>query len=453
MDGSPALIKKVPPQSGKLLRILGLGFGLAIGVGATIGVGILRSPGEVAKHLPSSGEIMLAWGLGGVYCLLVANCFAELATMMPKAGGFCVYADRAMGKYAAFVVGWSDFLSNALGLAYIAVTFGEYTVSLFVLNCNNRAIFSISILIVMTILNWLGLRIESKMQNLFSLLKAIALLAFIGACFIYGGQGDAVPPQTAVATPSAGFFAPVIAFILAFKYVLAAYEGWHSAIYFAEEFDEEDADPVQNIPRSIFGGLFSVIFIYLFVNLALLWVLSPSQLASSTSLLPASDAMTVIFKSSGGQIVTILALLSIIGVINALLLMIPRILLALGRAGLFTQKAKNVNQGGTPTFGLLVTALFAIVFAYIGSFDALLAVSQFFLVLVTIILIISLFILRFREPDTPRPFRAWGYPVLPLVTLILTVLVFFGYIYSILRSDTETRAPASEVSSFTLYKN
>ena len=411
-------------QRGKLLKILGVGFGLAIVVGGTVGVGILRSPGPIAGLLDSVWLILFAWVLGGLYSLLGANYLAELATMIPKAGGYFIYAHRAYGAYGGFVVGWSDWLYNNLALAFIAVVFGEYAVSLFDLNFSGaRILISVSILIVLTTLNWIGLRSGSATQKLTSLLKCVALIGFVVACFVYGRQTDASSLVEA-STASAGSVAGLVAFVLAFQLVLSTYDGWHSAIYFTEE----DKNPGRNLPRAMFGGILVIVAIYFLVNMALLYVLPVSELAGST--FAGGEAINKIFGTRGGQIVTVLALLSLAGILNALLMMCPRMLLALGREGLFTQKAAAVNEGGTPVFALAVTVLSGILFSSIGSFEILLAVSQFFAVVITILLIVSLFVLRRREPDLPRPFRAWGYPIAPFIMLVIAVLLFFGYIYS-----------------------
>ncbi len=413
-------------QSGKLLRILGVGFGVAVIIGGTVGVGILRNPGGVAEQIPSVWLIMFAWTLGGVYCLLGANYLAELAAMMPKAGGYYVYAQRAYGDFGGFVVGWSDWLYATLGLSFIAVVFGEYASELFAPDLpSGRIIFSGSILILITILNLIGLRSGSATQKLTSLVKTVALVAFVIACFIYGGQADtALIAGKSELTTSAGTFAQLVAFILAFQLVLGTYDGWHSAIYFSEE----DTNPTRNVPRSLFVGIVAIIAIYLLVNFALLYVLPMSQLSGSK--FAGAEAMSLIFGARSGQIVTILALLSLIGIINALMMLCPRILLALGRDRLFTPRAVTVNKGGTPVFGLAATAVTALVLSSIGSFELLLAVSQFFAVVIAIMLVVSLFILRRREPDLPRPFRAWGYPFTPLLVLVIAVLLFFGYIVS-----------------------
>jgi len=412
-----------PGTSNHLLRILGVGFGLAIVIGGTVGVGILRSPGPIAEQLGSVWLIMLAWTLGGVYSLLGANYLAELATMTPKAGGYFVYARRAYGAYGGFVVGWSDWLYNTLAIPFIAVVFGEYCVALFGTRFpGDRILFSVSILVVLTLLNWIGLRTGSATQKITSLLKTVALVGFVIACFVFGGTPDASAPVKTL--ESVGGFASIIAFVLAFQLILSTYDGWHSVIYFAEE----DTNPKQNIPRSLFGGIAIVTVIYLLINVALLYVLPFSKLAGSK--FAGGDAISLIFGARSGQIVTILALLSLIGILNAVLMLVPRIMLALGREGFFTKRAAEVNKGGTPVFGLFTTAIVSIVLSMIGTFEMLMAVSQFFAVTITILLIISLFILRRNEPEAPRPYKAWGYPYAPLVMLVGAVLLFFGYIFS-----------------------
>ena len=413
---------KEPAQHGKLLRILGISFGLAICIGATVGQGILRTPGPIAENLGSAWLIMFAWALGGIYCLLGANYMAELATMSPKAGGFFVYAYRAYGPYGGFLVGWTDWLYNTLGLAFIAVVLGEYSVALFNIKFSgDRIVFSLSILVVLTILNWLGVRTGSATQKLTSLLKALALVAFVVACFVFGGETQSTTQKIAASLPAAG---SLVGFVLAFQLILSTYDGWHAPIYFSEE----DTNPTQNIPRALFGGVLLVIVIYLLVNAAIIYVLPISQLAGSK--FAGGDAITLIFGSTSGQIITVLAILSLVGIMNAMLMFIPRIMFALGRGGLFTIRATAVNPSGTPVFALGTTALTAIILAAVGTFETLLAISQFLAVTITILLSASLFVLRRKEPDAPRPYRARGYPLLPGIILVGALLLFFGYIYS-----------------------
>ena len=413
-------------EGGGLLRILGVGFGLAVVLGATVGVGILRNPGGVAEQLGSYWLIILVWVLGGVYCLLNANHVAELATMIPKAGGFYAYAERAFGKYGGFVVGWCDWLNNVLGLAFISVVFGEYATELFAPNLSGgRVLFSVSVLLLMTGLNWVGVRAGSDTQKVTSLLKALALLAFVAACFVFGGQntanGAAIVETTA---PQTGLFVSVTAFILAFQMVLSTYDGWYSPVYFSEE----NKNPARSLPRSLFGGIALVMLIYVLVNLALLYVLPIEQLAGSK--FAGGDAMSLMFGERGGQILTIMALLSLIGIINAILMGCPRILFGLGRDGLFTKYATKVNAGGTPVVALLASSLLACIFATVGTFELLLAIGGFFIVVIMMLIVIALFVLRRREPDAVRPFRTWGYPYVPFAMLLTATSLCFGYIVS-----------------------
>jgi APA family basic amino acid/polyamine antiporter len=358
-------------QKDKLLRILGVGFGVAVVIGGTIGVGILRSPGAVAAQLGSVWLIILVWLLGGVYALLGANYTAELATMLPKAGGDYVYARRGYGNYGGFVVGWSTWILNVLALGYMAIVFGEYAAALFAPNISNGVVvFSVSILVLLTALNWIGLRTGSETQKLSTFLKAIALLGFVVACFVFGGQSNFTNTEQTALPASGGYFASFVAFILAFQLVLGTYAGWNAVVFFAEE----DRDPSRNIPRSLFGGVLLIIVIYLLVNLALLYVLPVPQLAASK--FAAADAMRLILGERSGQILTALALLSIIGIINALLMFVPRVMFALGRDGMFLSSATTVNKGGTPVFALAFTAIPAIVLAAIGTFEKLLAISE-----------------------------------------------------------------------------
>jgi APA family basic amino acid/polyamine antiporter len=420
----------VVPQKNKLLRILGLGFGLAVVVGGTIGVSIFRLPGPTANLLGNTWLILTIWTVGGAFTLLNANYTAELATMIPKAGGPYVYARHVYGDFVGFVVGWSDWLGNVAAAAFLPIAFAEYAIALFAPSFSGVTTVALMFLLLLAFLNWIGLRAGSGTQKLTSFLKAIGLLAFVVACFALGGDRSSIDAgQTLPAVP-AGPFAALVAIVLSFQLILGAYGGWTSVIYFAEE----DENPGRNIPRSLHGGVLSVIGIYLLVNLALLYVLPLPQLAASK--LAAADAMRVVFGARGGQIVTGLALLSIIAIVNAILMFTPRTLYALGRDGLFSTKAVAVNEGGTPVVALGVTVLMATILISLGTFEKLMAIYAFYAVVNNIVLISALFVLRKRSPDLPRPFRAWAYPFAPLAVLLISIALVIGFIISDPRDST-----------------
>jgi len=413
----------------KLLRILGLGFGLAVVIGGIIGVSIFRLPGPIAALLGKTWLILLIWVLGGIFTLLNANYMSELATMIPKAGGPYVYARHAFGEFPGFVVGWSDWLGNTAAISFLSIAFAEYAIALFGFSFAGVATIAIAFLLLLTFVNWIGLRAGSGTQQLTSFLKAVALLSFVAACFILGGRHGSANAEQATITPSSGPFGWFVALVLSFQLVLGAYGGWPSVIYFAEE----DENPGRNIPRSLYGGVLLVIVMYLLVNLALIYVLPISQIAASK--LAAADAMQLVFGARGGQIVTALALLSIVGIVNAVLMFTPRTLYALGRDGLFTTTAVVVNEGGTPIVALAVTTLVALILIIMGTFEKLMAIYAFFAVANYIVLIGALFVLRKRSPDLPRPFRTWAYPFAPLGVLLISIALFVGFIISDTRNS------------------
>ncbi len=206
-------------QRDKLLRILGVGFGVAVVVGGTIGVGILRTPGAISALLSSAWLIILIWLIGGIYTLLNANYVSELATMLPQAGGPYVYARRAYGDYGGFVVGWSDWVGNITPMAYLPIAFAEFLSSLVPALAPFEKAIAISILLLFGILNWIGLRIGSGVQKLMSFLKAVALFAFVITCFAFGSQN---PNSVQMTTQPANLF---VAFILSFQLVIGTFGG------------------------------------------------------------------------------------------------------------------------------------------------------------------------------------------------------------------------------------
>src|SRR2546428_10190424 len=175
-------------QRGKLLRILGLGFGLAVVMGGTIGVSIFRLPGPIATLLGNTWLILVIWTLGGIFILLNANYTAELATMIPKAGWPYVYARRAYGDFAGFVVGWSDWLGNVAAVAFLPIAFAEYAIALFSPSFTGVTIVAIAFLLLLAFLNWIGLRAGSGTQELTSFLKAIALLSLSLLALLLAGS-------------------------------------------------------------------------------------------------------------------------------------------------------------------------------------------------------------------------------------------------------------------------
>src|SRR5213080_1649765 len=172
-------------SSGTLLRVLGVGFGLAVTIGGTIGMGILRTPGEVAKQLPTPTLFIGIWIVGGVYALLGAISVAELGAMIPRSGGFYVFAHRALGNYAGFVVGWSDWMSTCATIALISMVVGEYSGVLIPALASHAKSVALTVTVFFALLQWRGIRWGSFTQNITSLLKVLAFAAFVVFAFLY----------------------------------------------------------------------------------------------------------------------------------------------------------------------------------------------------------------------------------------------------------------------------
>jgi APA family basic amino acid/polyamine antiporter len=393
-----------------LLRILGVGFGIAVIVGGTIGTGILRTPGEVAAGLQSSGLVMAVWALGGIYAFFCTLAVTELGTMLPQAGGWYVYSRRAFGPYGGFLVGCSDWIMQSTAVAYLAVAFGEFVVEFQPAFRGNVKLIAVATLVVLTLLNWVGLRTGSRVQQLTSLAKVLALLGFVVACFALSSSNVPTSPQASASIPPRGGL--LLALVGALQAVIVTYDGWYGAIYFTEE----DEDPARSLPRSSIAGIVACIAVFLLVNAALLHVLPMSQLAASK--MPAANAAMAIFGSRGKQLILIVSMVAAISTINALILITPRILFGMSRDGLLPRQATTVNAGGTPSTALFLGAVAAMALALSGSFETLIAIASFLFVAVYLSGFCALFVLRVREPNLPRPFKLWGYPWTNLAVLL-----------------------------------
>jgi len=385
-----------PAASRGLVRILGLGFGLAVIVGSTLGVGILRTPGLVAGQLPNSTAILAVWVAGGLYTLLGAICLAELGTMLPDAGGYYVYARRAFGDTVGFAVGWTDWVTYCAVLGYVSIAIGEFAGLLVPSLGGYEKPIAVLTLAALVALQLAGLRISSRFQEITTVAKFGAFLAIVVAAIIYRPAGN--PEAAAAQPPSFG------GLIVALQSVVIAYGGWQSALYFAEE----DRDPNRNLPRAMIGGVGAVIAIYLLVNIALLVVLPISDLARST--LPAADAAQRLIGDRGREVITILSIVSLPPMLNAILMIGTRILFAIGRDGLLWKRAAMVTERGTPAVATLITTAVALGLIATGTFQRLVAMAAFFLAANYFVCCLALIVLRRREPARMRPFRAWAYP-------------------------------------------
>lgn len=404
-------------MSGKLLRILGVGFGLAVIIGNVIGAGILRTPGDIAAGLPNERLFVGVWIIGGLYALVGSVSIVELGTMIPRAGGQYAFAHRALGPYAGFVVGWSDWISTCGTTAAVSIVIGEYVPKLAPALAGREVAIALFVTVFFALLQWRGVAWGGRTQELTSLLKAAAFVALIAACFLLGGNRGEVTEARA-AMPHG--FALLRALVVALQAVIYTYDGWAGITYFSEEV----RDPARDIPRATFLGVLSVIGIYVLLNVALLYVLPIERMAGNE--FAAGLATDTLFGARGEQVIRGLVIVSMLSGINAYHLMATRTLFAMSRDGLFARAAERVNEGGTPTVALFVSAAVAVGFLLTRTFNEVVAILAFFFVINYTLSFTSVFVLRRREPDAPRPYRAWGYPWTTGISLVGSIAFLVG---------------------------
>ena len=404
----------------QLKKLLGVGFGVAVTIGGTIGTGILRKPGPIAEDIGNPTLIIAVWLAVGVYALAGSLSVIELGTMIPKVGAWYVYARRAFGNYAGFVIGISSWLGSISAMAFGAAVMSEYTSLLFPALVDHQKAVAIGILVAFVAFHSIGVGLASRAQEVMSVLKAVGLLAFVVVCFVITPDKTAsVSPELVRPLAQGGIWIGVLA---ALQAVFYTYDGWHTAAYFTEE----DVDPSRNLPRSMISGVLLIIGIYILVNLALLYVLPVSALAGSK--LPAADAVQVLFGPGSAQIVTFLLMISIMGIINAQIMFNPRVIFAMGRDGLFFRFATQVNTGGTPVNATLLTASASILMILTNTYSQLSDIATFFFVLCYASGFAALIRLRQTEPELPRPVRAWGYPFSTWTLLIVSLAFLLGVV-------------------------
>jgi APA family basic amino acid/polyamine antiporter len=387
-----------------LLQVLGVWFGIAAAIGNAIAAGIVRTPGDIARWLPNAWFFLGVWVMGALYALLGASSLAELGAAIPRSGGQYNFSRRAIGDYAGFIVGWSDWLSCCGTLAAVAIVIGEYSGGLFPALAGHEKFIAVCVLLAFAILQWRGIRWGSGAQLLTSAMKTLAFVILVIACFALGGQvrpGAASTAAPIPAMPAGWLFA--VAMMLALQAVVYTIDGWDGVIYFGEEV----RDPGRDVPRAIFGSVFSIMGIYLLLNAAVLYVLPMSEVAGNKFAL--GTAAERIFGRYGDPIIRSIMVISLLSCINAVQLFCTRVLYAMSCDGLFFRRAARVNKGGTPELALFLSAAAGILFV-VGSFERVIAMLSFFFVANYTLSFASLFLLRRREPEMARPYRAWGYP-------------------------------------------
>jgi len=407
------------PARHHLHCILGITFGIAVGIGTMVGSGIMRTPALIAAAVPSTGLIMALWVIGGLHAALGINNLAELATSVPKAGGPYAYARRAFGDAIGLLVGWSDWVTYTATIAAASVSFAEFLSLLWAAAGMHKAAVAVTLQAVLYGANAVGLRQGRVLQETTSLLKTLMLLVFVAAAVAVAWAVPVAPSRPASASvPAIG----VTSVVIAYQMVVGAYSGWAAPAIFSEE----NTNPGRSLPIALALGLLTTAVLYISVNLGLLAALGAPGLGQS--LLPFTRVVGAIGGPIPGALFAVGAMVVVASCANAVIMSGGRVLFALSRDGLLPAALQSVNKGGSPTIAFALAATLSISLAMTGSFAFVFGLIGTLQVLIGLIVDGAFFTLRMREPALERPFRARLYPYLPALLLAIdgALLVLFA---------------------------
>lgn len=420
-------------------RSLGLWDATMLVAGSMIGSGIFIVSAGMLRDLGSPAWMLMAWVVAGALTVLAALSYGELAGMMPKAGGQFVYLQRAYGKLTAFLYGWTAFTVITSGIiAAVAVAFAKFSAVFFpVLSPDNilldlgfvkvsaAQVYAVSAILLLTLFNTRGVESSKTFTTIFTTAKIVAVLALIVVGLAVGlgtdvlatnfsqgwdafslGKDGTISPLTGVALLSALGVAMVGS--------LFSSDGWNSITFIAGEVKE----PQRNIPRSLALGTFMVTALYVLANITYLALLPSSGIMHAEADRVGTAAAEVIMGPAAVSVMAILIMVSTFGCINGYVLVGPRMYYAMAKEGLFFKKAGELSEKGVPQWALWVQCIWSCILCFSGTYGDLLDYATFASLLFYIVTIAGIFILRKREPNTERPYRAFGYPLVPVLYII-----------------------------------
>jgi len=436
-----------PPQ---LAKTIGLWSATTLVIGSVIGSNIFMKPATMAAQLSSPYMIIIVWVIAGIVSMFGAMAFAELGTMFPETGGQYVYLRYAFGDLVAYLYGWGSIaVMNTAAIAAAGFVFASYAAYFIpmpqfsevteqsvvlhipllgnIFPLQNFGVKSLGILMILflTLVNYISVRSSNAIQFLATVLKVIVILLLVIG-ILFSGKGHFSNFVTNAPDFDLSGWKLLGAFMAATTGAFAAYDGWNNLNMVAGEI----RNPQRNITRSLIMGLWVCIVVYVLVTLSYMYVLPIGNMAKST--IVATDAINVVLGSIGGGIIAGLIVVSTFGGANANLLANARVVFAMGETKTFFSGAAKVHpKFKTPGNAVLILGIWSCILVLSGSFDLLADMFVFVSWVFYGLVILGLFILRKKMPDAVRPYKAWGYPVIPGIFLLFTTV----YIVTTLRTD------------------
>ncbi len=395
-----------------LARKLGPLDATMIVVSGIIGSGIFINPYVVAQLVETPAAILAVWIAGGLIALCGAFVFAELATVIPRAGGQYAILREAFHPLAGFLHGWALlFIIQSGATAAVAVACGDYIVRLAGLSPGSSPAIAIAILAALVVFHSSGIKPGAVLINVITIGKTLAIAVLVIGAFTLSGRGG-ITQGPAIASHLHGFgFAS--AFFAGLVPAMFAYGGWQNANFIVEEV----RDPQRNLPRAILYGVAIVIAVYVAANVAYVHVLGATALAASHT--PAADLATAILGSKGGAAVSVLVIISTFGFLNLALMTAPRVYYAMAQDGLFFSVVARVSpRSHVPVAAIVTQGVLAAAFALSNTYDSLLGYAVFADWIFFALAGVALMVFRRTKPDAPRPFATPLYPIVPVVFVI-----------------------------------
>jgi basic amino acid/polyamine antiporter, APA family len=419
----------------ELKRQIGLFSAVMLIAGDMIGTGIFISTGVIAETLPSPGGVLLVWLFGGLLALAGALSCAELSASLPYAGGDYIYIREAYGKLMGFLSGWSSFLVTFSGaIAFLAVSLNGFTAFFFPVLRSETILFSLAIplapimvtpgtifaivvVFLLSGLHCLGVRQGTMTQNILTILKIGALLGIIIFGILFG-RGDTAHFTPLFDWPKMGGFS---IFAAAFIPVIFAYSGWNAVTYIAGEVK----DPERNLPRALLFGVLIVTALYLAVNAVYIYAVPVTEMKGALRM--SEVATTALFGYETSAWITAIITISILGALNVVTMIGPRIYYAMAQDGVLFKGLSRVHpRFGTPTSAILLQAAWACFLILTNTWGTLFTYVSVVITLFSAFTVGSVIVLRYKRPELKRPYRLWGYPIVPLLFVLVHVWIVWG---------------------------
>lgn len=447
------------PEQTSFKPTLGLLDATMIVAGSMIGSGIFIVSTEMTTYVGSSGWLIFAWVLTGFLTLTAAVSYGELSSMFPKAGGQYVYLREAFNPLTGFLYGWSLFAVIQTGtIAAVGVAFSKFAAYIFpslgadvilfslgFTDVSAAEVVSIILVIFLTWLNTKGVELGKIVQTSFTLTKLISLLGLIIFGFILSADADIwsanwegawdakkwIPAGDGGSWETVVGYAVIPLFASALVGSIFSSDAWNNVTFIAGEIKR----PEKNIGLSLFFGTLVVTIIYVAANLMYLSVLSLDEIATAQDGRVSLAASSKIFGDAGTIVIAVMIMISTFGCNNGLILSGARVYYTMAKDGLFFKKTGTLNKAGVPAFALWIQCIWTSLLVLSGAYYELLTYVVFVVLIFYVLTLLGIFRLRSKRPDLPRPYKAWGYPVLPILYIIIALLIC-GALFMYKRSET-----------------